>query len=131
MKILIIEDTALKLGAIRRTLKNNGFTDLKDVGNLEDGLAAIEDSIDANDKYGVIITDMWYPRERGGDEAQCGLELAATVKERGYDIPVIICSNQQYRSEDAIGEVHYRENGDWDKELLISLVKQAQVTVHR
>lgn len=73
----------------------------------------------------MIITDMWYPRESGGAEDQCGLELAATIKEEGYGIPVIICSNQQYRCEEAIGEVLYRDEGDWDKELLVSLVKQA------
>ena len=126
MKILYIEDTAAKYAAVSRTLRNAGFRDIKCEKNLEDGLYAIEQSVKSNDKFDVIITDMWYPRESGGGEEQCGLELAATVKERGYGIPVIICSNQQYRSEDAIGEVRYSEDGDWDKELLVRLVKQAE-----
>lgn len=52
--------------------------------------------------------------------------LCPSFKSRSFGrILVIICSNQQYRSEDAIGEVLYRDEGDWDKELLVSLVKQA------
>ena len=125
MKILIIEDTALKFASISRVLKNAGFTEIDSEKNLEDGLNAIEKSVKSDDKYGVIITDMWYPREDRGPEEQCGLELVDTVKARGYNIPVIICSNQQYRCENALGEVLYKENGDWDKELLISLVKKA------
>ncbi len=125
MKILIIEDTAMKFASICRTLKNAGFTEIDNEKNLEAGLKAIESSVQSDDKYNVIITDMWYPREERGQEEQCGLELVDTVKERGYNIPVIICSNQQYRHENALGEVLYKENGDWDKELLISLVKKA------
>ena len=76
----------------------------------------------AQDKYDLIITDMWYPRRSGGPEEDCGIELAATVKEKGYGIPVIICSNQQYRSEDTIGEVLYGDDRDWARDLL-DLVK--------
>ena len=125
MKILYIEDTAMKYAAVSRVLSNAGFKDITREKNLEDGLYAIEQSVKSQNQFDVIITDMWYPRKSGGDEEQCGLELAATVKERGYGISVIICSNQQYRSEDALGEVLYSEDGDWDKELLVRLVKQA------
>lgn len=124
MKILYIEDTPEKFDAVKRALASVGFRDIKQEKNLEDGLYAIEQSVLSQDKFGVIITDMWYPRESRGAEDQCGLELAATVKEKGYGIPVIIFSNQQYRSEDAIGEVLYGKERNWEPEL-IALVKQA------
>ena len=128
MKILYIEDTADKYVAVTRALGNAGFKDVKREKNLEDGLYAIEQSVKSNSKFDVIITDMWYPRESGGPEAQCGLELAATVKEKGYGIPVIICSNQQYRSEDAFGEVLYSDGRDWEKELLELVNKAKEAT---
>lgn len=40
--------------------------------------------------------------------------LCPSFKSRSFGrILVIICSNQQYWSEDAIGEVLYRDKGDW------------------
>ena len=47
---------------------------LKFYGLSVDGLYAIEQSVLSQDKFGVIITDMWYPRESRGAEDQCGLE---------------------------------------------------------
>ena len=125
MKILYIEDEVKKFSAVERALNNAGFNELKWEKNLEDGLYAIEQSVNAQDKYDLIITDMWYPRRSGGPEEDCGIELAAIVKEKGYGIPVIICSNQQYRSEDTIGEVLYGDNRDWARDLL-DLVKKVR-----
>ncbi len=125
MKILYIEDNVIKRSRVRGVLKKAGFMDVEYQSNLADGLNAIAESVETGNKYDVIITDMWYPREADGGEEMCGEELAKTVKEKGYGIPVIVCSNQQYRIDEALGEVLYRDNGDWDEELLIKLIKQA------
>lgn len=95
--------------------------------DLEPHISPLQERIKIfQNPFDVIITDMWYPKEAGGEEDRCGLLLLDEMKKSEYNIPVIICSNQQYRTEDALGEVLFKGNGDWDEELLVSLVKRAK-----
>ena len=67
------------------------------VGNLADGISKIEEAINQEKPYDLIITDMWYPAKPGGSDNDSGEALIKEVKERGWDIPIILCSSVNYR----------------------------------
>lgn len=62
--------------------------------------------------YDLIITDMWYPEKPGGRDTDSGEALIKEVKERGWGIPIILCSSVNYHFPGILGSVHYSENED-------------------
>lgn len=125
MTILNIEDSIYKHHDICKALKTNGFSKatILHETNLMDALACIEESKKSTEKIDLIITDMFYPREAGGDDNPSGDELIEIAKEKGWWIPIIVCSSVQFRHLQVEGCVKYSNNDNWEKEL-IDLVKQ-------
>lgn len=125
MYVLNLEDNAFKQSAIEAAVKGAGPKDLRIdcVDNLEDGLKMIREHKESGDPYDLIITDMWYPEYSCGSDSKSGEKLIETVKNNGWNIPVILCSSQNYKYPGILGSVHYTENGDWEYEMA-QLVKQ-------
>lgn len=72
MRVLNIEDDTFKHNDICKALSGCGIKDIEWSNNLADGWKQIKNSIDSNNPYDLIITDMYYPSEPGGREEQSG-----------------------------------------------------------
>ncbi len=124
LKILNLEDNAIKSSKIARVAKSICPAKIDWVRNLEDGLELI-DQAGEDGNYDVIISDMRYPLYAGGDDYDSGDELVKELEKRNSTIPVVICSTIKYDysgTDNVIGAVQYQENGDWDIELETILI---------
>ena len=65
MRVLNIEDDTFKHNDICKALSGCGIKDVEWSNNLADGWKEIKNSIDSNNPYDLIITDMYYPGEPG------------------------------------------------------------------
>lgn len=117
MRALNLEDNAIKHSKIKRCLNECGYRDVDWVRNLEDGLKSIEAAIESGAGYDVIITDMWYPSQPGGEDHDSGADLIAELSEREIKVPVIICSTIQYRFDEIVGAIKCKDSLDWETEL--------------
>ena len=72
MRVLNIEDDTFKHHDICKALSGCGIKEVEWSNNLADGWKQIKNSIDSNNPYDLIITDMYYPDEPGGREEQSG-----------------------------------------------------------
>lgn len=110
--ILLIEDNIYKAIDIERTLEDCGVTNITRVGFHEEALEKLEVSFD------LIITDMQYPLQRGGDcDLEAGFKLIEYLKEKELTIPVVICSTSNYESvPDVFASVWYSELNDIKRE---------------
>lgn len=104
MRILNIEDTMLKHIDIARAVKKLGISELDHAKNLKSGLGLIEASIAENSPYDVIISDMYYPVDEDGVDADSGNRLIEILKEKEVDIPIIICSTVRFRIPEILGK---------------------------
>ncbi len=130
MYILHLEDDIIKQYHIQRALEDACFSDFKldHVNNLSDGIKNIERQIKAGRLYDLIITDMWYPERNKEAESASGKQIIKLVKEKGWNIPIIVCSTVDYEIPGILGSVHYDKNKDWEHEL-VRLVRG--VSLHR
>lgn len=65
MRVINFEDEPIKHRAIRDVLESCRVTDIDNGRNLEDGVAMYKEAISTGKPYDLIITDMWYPAEKG------------------------------------------------------------------
>lgn len=120
MKVLIIDDNIFKQNDIKRALDWNDIRDIDFAKYMDEALEKIR-----KNNYNLIITDMHYPLERGVDsDIEAGYKLIKTLKEENINIPIIICSSQNWSSPDTLGTVWYNKSRDlnWDfKNILTKL----------
>lgn len=109
-KILLIEDNIYKAVDIKRALEACGTMNITRVGYYEDALEKLEEDA----AFDLIITDMRYPLHRGSDtDDEAGFKLIEYLKEKQYEIPVVICSTSNYENVAGIfGAVWYNELND-------------------
>ena len=114
MFVLNMEDDIYKHHDISKALRNGGLSELRIEWeeNLKAGINKIREQTELGRPYDLIITDMWYPEHSGGQEVESGEKLIKTVKENGWNIPIILCSSVNYRYPEILGVVHYSENED-------------------
>ena len=118
MRVLNIEDGPAKHRAIRNVLEDCRVTDIDCERNLDDGIARFKEALAAGNPYDLIITDMWYSPERGSGEQMCGDRLIEIAKKEHWDVPILICSRQDYSTYPGIrGSLHYSDNVDWEGQL--------------
>ena len=117
MHILHVEDNVFKHRDICNVLQNCGNVEIAWAKNLEEGIEMIQHSVEDSRQYDIVITDMYYPLVRGGDEAKAGDLLIQKIREMGLVIPVILCSSADIRMQGILGTVHYSEREDWESEL--------------
>lgn len=125
MRVLNLEDTAIKHNDICKVLKSCGIAHVDWARNLEKGLEMLEESLKSETPYDLVITDMYYPTTPGGGDAPSGELFLQKRKEMGWQVPVIVCSTIRFRYPELLGAVHYSEKEDWEsvlRELLQRIV---------
>ena len=85
--------------------------------NLADGWKQIKNSMDSNNPYDLIITDMYYPDEPGGREEQSGDVLIDRVIKNKITIPVILCSSVNLKYPEIYGCVYYSRERNWEADM--------------
>ena len=123
MRILNVEDSPYKHRQICDVLAGAGERNIDVESTLDAALARIKAGFEEGMPYQLIITDMWYPENSGGPDAQSGDKLIELVKQNGWEIPVIVCSSVNYKYPGILGSIHYSENEDWETELVRLLKK--------
>lgn len=120
MYILNLEDNVFKHHDIRKAIERAPFQNLviDCAGNLKDGIEMIKKQNELEKPYDLIITDMWYPEKAGEKDTESGEKLIQTVKEQGWNIPIILCSSVYCRFPGILGSIHYSENEDWENEMI-------------
>ena len=117
MKVLNVEDNPIKHCQIRRALEQCGVKEVDCCNNLQDALYLLEERTGMGRRYDLIVTDMNYPLEKGGETCgQAGEILSQRIKEDGIEIPIIICSSRRFSSEGILGSVWYSELRDIEED---------------
>ncbi len=119
MRILNIEDTPIKHRDIKNVLESCGITDVDCERTLEEGIKRYMGALVSGIPYDLIITDMWYPSALGASEIQGGDLLIEKATKEKWDVPIILCSNQNYNYPEILGTLHYSDNIDWEGQLRI------------
>lgn len=117
MRILHIEDNAIKHSSIVRVIKECTQCEIDWERYLIDGKKKIAASIESGNPYDLIISDMWYPQMSGEKEVESGKFLIEYIREKQYNIPIIICSSVIYKIPGIYGTVYYSEKEDWELQL--------------
>ncbi|MGN0342222.1 MAG: response regulator [Roseburia sp.] len=126
LKVAVVDDNVFKSMEIKRALEFNGILNITLLNNQED----VWNLLDRED-VDLIVTDMHYPLEKGAEaDIHAGFILLEKLKEKGIQIPVIICSTINYQSEDAIGTVWYNKMKDLNfefKEMLDRVMEKYHI----
>lgn len=110
-KVLIAEDNIIKYFEIKRALEFNGICDIVYVGNQASVWDEIEKSEQSGNKIDLIVSDVHYPLCAGQEaNVEAGFILLKEMKKRKCNIPVILCSSQNYNIPEALGCVWYNKN---------------------
>ncbi len=117
MKILNVEDDVYKQVDISKAVKRCTNAQIDWVRNLEDAFDRLDKSMKTPEPYDLVITDMWYPEYKGGEDSKSGEILMERIRENGWKIPVILISSVNYKYPEIYGSIYYSKEGDWDKEL--------------
>ena len=109
MKILHIEDNVYKYHEINKVINQCGVHSVDWVECLNDGFKMMEEN-----EYDLVITDMYYPIEKNGEEIEAGDLFIREATKRGWKVPIILCSSLGYYYPELFGTIHFSFNGDWE-----------------
>ena len=110
-KVLIAEDNIMKYFAIKRALEWNGIQNILYVENQEAVWEEIEKAQRLGKNFDLIVSDVHYPLYRGQEaNPEAGFILLQEIEKRGWNIPIILCSSQNYREPKALGCVWYHKS---------------------
>lgn len=126
MYILNLEDNVFKQVDITKVIRQFGKHEVDWVRNLGDGIEKLEMQMQSDKPYDLIISDMWYPEFPGGSDANSGDKLVKIIKEKGWNVPIIICSSVDYSYHEIFGNVHYSKEEPWENELAALIRKLMQ-----
>lgn len=126
MYILNLEDNVFKQVDITKVIRQFGKHEVDWVRNLGDGIEKLEMQMQSDKPYDLIISDMWYPEFSGGSDANSGDKLVKIIKEKGWNVPIIICSSVDYSYHEIFGNVHYSKEKPWENELAALIRKLIQ-----
>lgn len=119
MRVINVEDDVIKHSDICKVLRGIGITEIDWARSLEEALNMISNGLSHDEeKYDLIISDMWYPEENGGKDIEAGDLLIEEVAKNGWNIPIVICSSVNYRIMEILGTVYYSDNSDWELDLI-------------
>lgn len=108
LKVAVVDDNVFKSMEIKRALEFNGISNITLLNNQEDVWNLLN-----REEVDLIVTDMHYPLEKGAEaDLHAGYILLEKMKEKGIQIPVIICSSLNYLPEGAVGVVWYNKMKD-------------------
>ena len=119
MRVLHLEDDAMKYANIQRVLNRGGVTDIVWEKNVADGIETIEDAIMDHNPFDLIITDMHYPMKYGEKPVwDAGEHFIAKMQAKNIKTPIIVCSSINEKITNILGNVWYQEKRDWETEML-------------
>lgn len=117
IKTLLIEDDACKAADIKKALEYCGIKDIERAWNQAAGFDIIYKNNEQGTPVGLIVTDMSYPLEdHEPDDHEAGFKLIERMKKEKLEIPVIICSAQNYNEPEILGSVWYNDLQDINQE---------------
>ena len=114
-KVLYIEDSTTKYMDVYRYLTRYGFATIDWVTNAEDAVEHLENAVQGEAPYDLLISDMHFDFY-GTDDREAGEKTLNLIRERGYTIPVIFCSSQNWKIPGSIGNIFYNPRRDWEIE---------------
>ena len=117
MRVLNVEDEPIKHNQIKSALNRLGITDITLKEDVNSAVISVLESIDNNNPYGLIISDMQFPLlPNGNTDKDAGKKFIDELKEHNVDIPVIVCSSSRLIIPDVLGCVYYSRNTDlWEE----------------
>lgn len=117
MRVLNVEDYPIKHQEIKTALNRLGITDITLAECENSAIISVLESIENNNPYELIITDMQFPLfDNGRPDDDAGMTFLAELKEHNIDIPVIVCSSFRLDIPNVLGCVHYSRNTDlWEE----------------
>lgn len=107
-RVINIEDNSFKYIAIKRALEKNGVITVEKAGNAEEGFAKIEQAVQEQNPYDLLITDMHFPA-KGEVDPKAGMYVIEELKRRGNNIPIVICSTRKYIVDGVEESIVYNE----------------------
>ena len=132
LKILHLEDNVMKQIAITRVIQSVADAEIIWVSDMASGIEKIEEALKQDEPFDLAITDMHYPLSKVSEsDLEAGETFIAEVKNRKWNLPVIICSSVNRRNDDVLGCVWYHEAYDWESKMreLINQVLRDKVSV--
>lgn len=121
-KVINIEDSAIKHSQVTKELKQYGIKEVFWARNAESGIDEIESAIDMGQPYDLLVLDMHFDFY-GEDDRAAGEKTMKQLQEKGIEIPVIICSSQNWNIPGAVANVFYNERRYWEEDLKRALDK--------
>lgn len=123
MRLMHFEDSMDKHLEIFRVLRRIENCDiLKDsvwTTNFEEGIEEIEKAFMEGNPIDLIITDMHFPMtSKGNVDWKAGEYLINTLNKKGLNIPVIVCSSNNYKMPNAYATIWFSELSDWEIDLI-------------
>lgn len=111
MKILIVDDDAIKVEMIKKSI---AYTNA-DITVIRNGKEALLDIL--VEDYDYLISDMQFPWSGSQIEDTCGIHLQQELKDSEISIKTIICSSVKYDVdfENVIGYIIYQGHDMEDK----------------
>ena len=114
-RVLCIEDSITKFMDVQLFLKKQNVKTIDWARDSEKAIELLEKNGMGEEGYDLIVSDMHFEFE-GENDLHAGEKLLSLIREKGYDIPVIFCSSQNWMIEGAAGNIFYNENRDWQIE---------------
>lgn len=95
-KVLYIEDSITKYMEVFRYLKGQGITTIDWATDTEEALNYVQEAVRAGDPYDLLVSDMHF-NYFGENDREAGEKTLKLLHEKGYDIPTIFCSSQNWK----------------------------------
>lgn len=93
-KVLIVEDHEIANISVQRTIAELGIENVNYVYYCDDALAWISRSLQNNDPYDLLITDLSFEMDHNIQRLSGGVELIQAVKVIQPDIKIIVFSSE-------------------------------------
>ncbi len=125
-KVLYIEDSIEKYMDVCGYLRRQGIPVIDSASDAEDAIRHIEDAAKAGEPYDLLISDMQF-NYFGADDREAGEKTMNLLRDKGYEIPVIFCSSENWKIPGAVGCIFYNPRRDWESEADALLKKVRQL----
>ena len=122
-RILYVEDNINKYMDISNLLKHTGIREIVHVRNAEKAEEAVEK---AEKPFDLFLFDMHFDYF-GEDDHEAGEKLMKLMRDKGYDVPVVFCSSQNWKVPGSVGNIFYVPTRDWEIEAKELFDRLAQI----
>ncbi len=114
-KVLVVEDSIEKYMAIFRFLQTQNVKQIEWATNAQKAIEIIDKLALADVYFDLILSDMHFDFF-GNDDRNAGEKLMNLLLERGFKIPFVFCSSQNWKIEGSMGTIFYNPFRDWEND---------------